>query len=51
MSPSEGRGISFFFSADSIGISFTLNVILISQEPLDNTDSYQIYIDIQRRSL
>ena len=48
--PTEGEG-HIVFAADSIGISVTLNVCLISREPLADTDSYQIYIDIQHISL
>ena len=46
----QGEG-HIVFAADSIGISVTLNVCLISREPLSDTDSYQIYIDIQHISL
>ena len=48
--PTEGEG-HIVFAADFIGVSVTLNVCLISLEPLVDTDSYQIYIDIQHISL
>ena len=48
--PTEGEG-HIVFAADSIGVSVTLNVCLISREPLADTFSYQIYIDIQHISL
>ena len=47
--PTEGEG-HIVFVADSIGVSVTL-ICLISREPLANTDSYQIYVDIQHISL
>ena len=34
------------FAAVPMGVSVTLNVCLISREPLANADYYQIYIDI-----
>ena len=48
--PTKGEG-HIVFAADSIGVSVTLNVCLISHEPLAYTNSYQIYIDIQHISL
>ena len=48
--PTEGEG-HIVFVADSIGVSVTLSVCLISCKPLADTDSYQIYIDIQHISL
>ena len=48
--PMEGEG-HIVFAADSIGVSVTLNVCLVSRKPLADTDSYQIYIDIQHISL
>ena len=46
----EGEG-HIVFAADSIGVCVILNVCLISREPLADTDSYQIDIDIQHISL
>ena len=45
--PPTKREGHIVFAADSVGVSVTLNVCLISCEPLADTDSYQIYIDIQ----
>ena len=45
--PTEGEGHIVF----AAGVSVTLNACLISHEPLADTDSYQIYIDIQHISL
>ena len=45
------RGGAYCFAADSIGVSVTLNVCLIFRESLADTDTYQIYIDIQHISL
>ena len=50
MSRTEAKG-HIVFAADSIGVSVTLNVYLISREPLADTNAYQIYIDIQHMSL
>ena len=43
--PTEGEG-HIVFAAVPMGVSVTLNVRLISHEPLADTDYYQIYIDI-----
>ena len=43
--PTEGEG-HIVFAAVPIGFSVTLNICLISHEPLADSDSHQIYIDI-----
>ena len=43
--PTKGEG-HIVFAAVPMGISVTLNVCLISHEPLADTYYYQIYIDI-----
>ena len=42
--PTEREG-HIVFAAIPMGVSVTLNVCLISHEPLADTDCYQIYID------